>query len=147
ASYPEGTAGSVMTSDYAALTPDLKVSKALSELRIQAPDSETIYQAYVVDGKRRLLGTVSLRELLLARPGERVGDLMTTAVQSIAADQPREEAARLIARYDLMALPVTDEVGKLVGIVTHDDAMDVQADEATEDFHRAGTVRNLAASV
>jgi magnesium transporter len=147
ASYPEGTAGSVMTSDYAALTPDLEVSKALSELRIQAPDSETIYQVFVVDGERRLLGAVSLRDLLLARPGERVGDLMTTTVPRIAADQPREEAARLIARYDLMALPVTDDAGKLVGIVTHDDAMDVQAEEATEDFHRVGTVRNLDASV
>lgn len=147
ASYPEGTAGSVMTSDYAVLTPDLKVGKALSELRIQAPDSETIYIAYIVDDERRLVGVISLRDLLLARPGERVGDLMTTAVVQVAADAPREEAARLISHYDLLALPVVNGGGKLVGIVTQDDAMDVQAEEATEDFHRSGTVQKLTESV
>lgn len=147
ASYAEGTVGSVMTSDYAALTPDLKVGKALSELRVQAPDSETIYIAYIVDEERRLVGVISLRDLLLARSGERISDLMTTSVVQVAADAPREEAARLIAHYDLLALPVVNGGGKLIGIVTQDDAMDVQAEEATEDFHRAGTVQKLTESV
>ena len=147
ASYKEGTVGSVMTSDYAVLTPDLTASKALAELRIQAPDSETIYIAYIVDDERRLIGVVSLRDLLLARAGERVSDLMTTAVVQVSADAPREEAARLIAQYDLLAVPVVNGGEKLVGIVTQDDAMDVQAEEATEDFHRAGTVQKLTESV
>ncbi len=147
AAYPEGTVGSVMTSDYAALTPALKVGRALSELRIQAPDSETIYIAFIVDETRRLVGVVSLRDLLLARPGAQVSDLMTTAVVQIAADAPREEAVRLIAHYDLLALPVVNDDGQLVGIVTQDDAMDVQEEEATEDFHRVGTVQKLSGSV
>src|SRR5690606_836120 len=147
ASYKEGTVGSVMTSDYAVLTPDLTASKALAELRIQAPDSETIYIAYIVDEDRRLIGVVSLRDLLLARAGERVSDLMTKSVVQVRADAPREEAARLVARYDLLAVPVVNGGEKLVGIVTQDDAMDVQAEEATEDFHRVGTVQKLTASV
>lgn len=147
ASYPEGTVGSVMTSDYAALTPDLKVGKALSELRIQPPDSETIYIAYIVHEERRLVGVISLRDLLLARSGERISDLMTTSVVQVAADAPREEAAHVIAHYDLLALPVVNGGGKLIGIVTQDDAMDVQAEEATEDFHRSGTIQKLRESV
>lgn len=147
ASYAEGTVGSVMTSDYAVLTADLTATDALNELRRQAPDSETIYQAYIIDPDRRLLGAVGLRDLLVARSSDRVSDLMDTNVARISADAPREEAARLVARYDLMALPVLNGGERLVGIVTQDDAMDVQTEEATEDFHRVGTVQKLTAGV
>jgi magnesium transporter len=147
ASYPEGSAGSVMTSDYATLTPDLTAAEAIDALRLQAPDSETIYKAFIVDDERRLLGSVDLRSLLLARPRERVSDLMDSDPVFIRADAPREEAAQLIARYDLLALPVLNGGDRLAGIVTPDDAMDVAEQEATEDFHKVGTVRDLGTTV
>jgi magnesium transporter len=147
ASYPEGSAGSVMTSDYAALKSEFTAAEAIDALRLQAPDSETIYKAFIVDDERRLVGSVSLRELLLAKTGECVADLMDRDPVFVRADAPREEAAQLIARYDLIALPVVNGGDKLAGIVTPDDAMDVAAEEATEDFHRVGTVQRLPGSI
>jgi magnesium transporter len=147
ASYPEGSAGSVMTSDYATLTADMGASDAIEALRRQAPDSETIYTAFIIDEARRLIGSVGLRALLMARPGETVADLMDRDPVFVRADAPREAAAQLIARYDLIALPVLNGGDKLAGIVTPDDAMDVAEQEATEDFHRVGTVRDLGTTV
>jgi len=147
ASYPEGSAGSVMTSDYATLKREFTAAEAIDALRLQAPDSETIYNAFIVDDERRLVGSVSLRELLLARTGECVADLMDGHPVFVRADAPREQAAKLIARYELLALPVVDGGDKLAGIVTPDDAMDVAAEEATEDFHRVGTIQRLPASI
>lgn len=137
-SYEEGTIGAVITSDYATLTPQLTAREAIERLRRVAPDKETIYQSFVVDETRRLLGTVSLRDLIVAPAHARVEQIMVTDVISARADAPAEEAAKLIARYDLIALPVTDEEDKLVGIVTYDDAHDVAEAEATEDFLKAG---------
>ncbi|MEX0606405.1 MAG: magnesium transporter, partial [Halofilum sp. (in: g-proteobacteria)] len=111
------------------------------------PDKETIYQAYVIDAERRLLGTVSLRELVTARAHERVADLMTTDVVTRRAGDGQEEVASLISKYDLLSLPILDDADRLVGIVTYDDAMDVAEEEATEDFHRVGTVAALDSSV
>jgi len=136
--YPEGTVGAVMTSDYAVLMPGQTTGEAIESLRAQAPDRETIYQSYVVDGERRLVGTLSLRELLVAPVTATVGEVMIEDVIAVAADAPRSMAADSIAEYDLIALPVTDDAQRLVGIVTYDDAMDVAEDEATEDFHKAG---------
>ena len=138
ASYEEGTIGAVITSDYATLTPQLTAREAIERLRRVAPDKETIYQSFVVDETRRLLGTVSLRDLIVAPAHARVEQIMVTDVISARADAPAEEAAKLIARYDLIALPVTDAEDKLVGIVTYDDAHDVAEAEATEDFLKAG---------
>lgn len=138
ASYEEGTIGAVITSDYATLTPQLTAREAIERLRRVAPDKETIYQSFVVDETRRLLGTVSLRDLIVAPAHARVEQIMVTDVISARADAPAEEAAKLIARYDLIALPVTDEEDKLIGIVTYDDAHDVAEAEATEDFLKAG---------
>lgn len=137
-SYEEGTIGAVITSDYATLTPQLTAREAIERLRRVAPDKETIYQSFVVDETRRLLGTVSLRDLIVAPAHARVEQIMVTDVISARADAPAEEAAKLIARYDLIALPVTDAEDKLVGIVTYDDAHDVAEAEATEDFLKAG---------
>src|SRR5690606_4276103 len=106
ASYEEGTAGSVMTSDYATVKADQTAAAALETVRLTAPDKETIYDLYVVDADHRLIGVVSLRELILADPRQPVRALMTADVITITAQQPQEEAARLIARYDLLALPV-----------------------------------------
>ena len=145
--YVEGTAGALMTSDYATLAKDMSVAEALAALRVEAPDAETIYHAYVIDQQRKLLGVVSLRELILSNPEALIKDLMVRDPIHSKVTDDQEEVAKKIARYDLIALPITDEKGAMVGIVTHDDAMDVASDEATEDFHRAGgvvsTVGNL----
>ncbi len=147
ASYEEGTAGSIMTSDYATLTPDMNVTEAIEALRHQALDAETVYQSYIVDDERHLVGVLSLRDLIVARSSARVGDLMDRKPVFIRAREPREHAARLVARYDLIALPVIDREDRLVGIITQDDAMDVQEEEATTDFHKVGTVQGLKAGL
>lgn len=136
ASYPEGTAGAVMTSDYAALSPHETAAQALERLRREAPDKETIYYAYVVDADRRLLGFVSLRDLILAPPQRKVGEVMQREVVSASADDDQEKVAQLIAKYDLLALPLVGRDGALVGIVTHDDVIDVIRQEHTEDVEK-----------
>lgn len=125
AAYAEGTAGSIMTSDYVTLLPGLAASAALDVLRREAPDRETIYDCYVVDDDRRLIGVVSLRDILLAPAGARIADIMTRDVVFARADDPREAVADQIADYDLLAIPVVDPDDRLVGIVTVDDALDV----------------------
>jgi magnesium transporter len=145
--YAEDTAGAVMTSEYVTLLPDLTVREALDKLRREAPDKETIYTAYVIDAERRLMGVVSLRDLILAEPGARVADLMEHHVIFGRVEDSREEVARKIAAYDLLALPIINGNDALVGIVTQDDAMDVAEQEATEDFHKVGTVGRLATSI
>lgn len=147
AGYEEGTAGAIMTSDYATLTPGLTASEAIQHLRREAPDKETIYQAYVIDSQRKLLGTVSLRDLIIARAGKPVAELMVTDVITANVHEPQENVASRISRYDLIALPVLDDRERLVGIVTYDDAMDVAEAEASEDFHRVGSVGALDTSV
>jgi magnesium transporter len=147
ASYAEGTVGAVMTSDYATLTPDLSAREALDRLRLQAPDKETIYRAYVVDPERKLVGSIRLQELILASPSASIADLMERNPRSVLVSDDQEVAAREIARYDVLALPVVDSEGHLVGIVTHDDAMDVAEQEATEDFHKQATVGTIATSL
>lgn len=140
ASYQEGTAGALMTSDYAMLRADMNVGQALHALRLEAPDAETIYHSYVVGEERKLLGVVSLRDLILADPSTKISDLMTEEVISGEVSEDQEDIARRITRYDLLALPITDGHGCLVGIVTHDDAMDVVSEEATDDFHKSAGV-------
>ncbi|MFZ5765595.1 MAG: magnesium transporter [Thermodesulfobacteriota bacterium] len=135
-SHREGTAGSVMTSDYATLLPTLTVAQAIDRLRLEAPDKETIYYAYVVDESRRLTGFVSLKDLILARPHMRVGDIMHREVISVHVAEDQETAARLIQKYDLLALPVVNGGDALVGIITHDDAIDIITQEHTEDMEK-----------
>lgn len=147
ASYSEDRVGSVMTSDYAVVDANMTAAEGIAFLRKTGADKETIYQAFVVDGARRLIGTVSLRELIMADPGEKIADFMTTDPVSINADAPQEEAAQMISRYDLLALPVINGGDKLVGIVTYDDAMDVAEEEATEDIHKSATVGKLVSSL
>ncbi|HLS18210.1 MAG TPA: CBS domain-containing protein, partial [Paracoccaceae bacterium] len=147
ASYEEDTAGAIMTSSYASLQPELSATEALTVLRREAPDKETIYRAYVIDSDRKLLGSVRLQDLITAPARARVTDIMERTTQAIRVDDSAEEAARLIARYDVLALPVIDANDHLVGIITHDDALDVMEAEATEDFHLVGTVTGLDSSV
>lgn len=139
-SYPEHTAGSVMTTDYATLPPDITVAEALNQLRLQAPSAETIYYVYVVDQERRLIGFVSLRDLVLARPTALVRDVMQEEVISVRVEQDQEEVARQMAKYDFLAIPVVDAENRLVGIVTYDDVLDVVTEEATEDVQKFGGI-------
>lgn len=138
--YDEGTAGAVMTSEYATVPPDLTVVEAVNHLRQVAPRSETIYYAYVLDADRKLVGSVSLRDLIVAPRQAKVRDLMQTEVASIRATADQEEAVRLIRQYDLLALPVVNDAGELVGIVTYDDAMDVLVQENAEDVEKMASI-------
>ena len=144
--YAEKTAGALMTSDYATLKAEMTVAEALAALRLEAPDAETIYHAYVIDEQRKLQGVISLRTLILAAPEQLIGDIMLSKVISSNVHQNQDDVAKTIARYDLIALPIIDNNGALVGIVTHDDAMDVASDEATDDFHKSGGVSSLVSS-
>jgi magnesium transporter len=141
--YPEHTAGAIMTSDYAWLAADASVGDALALLRRQAPASETIYYIYVLDGERHLRGFISLRDLVLADPAARVGDLMRPDPISVRVDEDREEVAHRLSKYDFLAIPVVDAENRLVGIVTYDDVIDVVVKEATEDALRMGGVGPL----
>jgi len=143
ASYREGTAGAVMTSDYATLAPEITAAAAIDRLRHVAPDRETIYYCYVLDEGRRLVGFVSLKDLILAPPTRLVSQIMQMGVVSATVDEDRELAAQKLMEYDLIALPIVDADSRLVGIVTHDDVIDVIVDEATEDVYRMGGVEPL----
>lgn len=147
AGYAEETAGALMTSEYAVLAPHLTARQALERLRHEAPDKETIYRTYVVDEQRRLIGSLRLQTLILAAPQATIADLMERNPKRAHVNDDQEEVARQIARYDLIALPVVDDAGRLVGIVTHDDAVDVVHQEATEDMHKVGSLGRITTSV
>ena len=147
AAHEEGTAGAIMTSDYATLTAKLTAREALAKLRREAPDKETIYRTYVIDGDRKLIGALRLQALILASPKQLVGDLMERETRAVTVDDDQEEVAQQIAKYDIIALPVVDSDGRLVGIVTHDDAMDVLQAEATEDFQKVAMVTSMVENI
>jgi magnesium transporter len=140
ASYEPGTAGAVMTTDYVTLPAHITVREALDRLRHEAPDRETIYYCYVVDHNRGLIGFVSLKNLILSRRSATIEDIMQRDVIFARVDEDQESVAHKIDKYDLLALPVVDSSGKLVGIITHDDAMDILRQEQTEDILKFGGV-------
>ena len=142
-SYPDGSAGSIMTTDYASLPEHITVAEALDQLRRQAPDRETIYYIYILDDDRKLDGFVTLRTLILARPNAKLDDIMERDVFAVRVDDDQEKVAQVMAKYDFLAIPVTDNQNRLVGIITHDDVMDVLQEEATEDVYRAGAMSPL----
>ena len=139
-SYPEHSAGAIMTTEYATLHADVTAGTALAQLRLQAPKRELIYYIYIVDDSRRLSGFVSLRKIILAKPETLISEMMDQDVISVRVDEDQELVARKIARYDFIAMPVVDDQNRLVGIVTHDDVVDVLQQEATEDAHQMGAV-------
>ncbi|MGP1275441.1 MAG: magnesium transporter [Caulobacterales bacterium] len=147
ASYEDGTAGAIMTSDYATLKPELTAKEAIAQLRREAPDKETIYRTYVLKDDRELIGTVRLTDLILAPPSRKIADLMDDDPVYVGVDDDQESVARTIAKYDILALPVVDAEHHLVGIVTHDDAIDALEEEATEDFLRLGAHGDIDESV
>jgi magnesium transporter len=142
--YPENSAGALMTTDYAWLPANITVEEALDRLRLLAPDKETIYYVYIVDEQRHLKGVVSLRELILAPRKALLSEVMGTKPVTVRVSDDRAQVAQEMARYDLLAVPVLDNDGRLVGIITHDDVIDVVVEEATEDAHKMGGVSPMA---
>ncbi|MEH2425131.1 MAG: magnesium transporter [Nostoc sp.] len=138
--YPEGTAGRVMTTEYVRLREGLTVGEALSKIRRQDEDKETIYYAYVTDDNRTLVRVVSLRQLLFTFPDVFIRDIASDRVIKVRTETPQEEVARIMQRYDLIAIPVVDREDRLVGIITIDDVMDILEEEATEDIQKLGGV-------
>jgi magnesium transporter len=141
--YPADTAGGRMTPQFVSISPDLRADEAVALLRRVAQEAETLNYVYVTDAQDRLLGVVSMRNLVLSRPDVPLSDLMVADVISIEAEADQEEAARLLNRYNLFALPVVDADNHLLGIITADDIAQVVQEEATEDFHRVAAVRPL----
>lgn len=138
--YPDETAGGLMTTSYIALRRHTKVDQAIQFLRQITIDTEVPYYLYVVDREKRLQGVVSMRELVISAPDTMMEDIMDADVIYVNAIDDQEEAARVMSRYDLAAVPVLDEQKKLVGVITHDDILDVLEEEATEDIYRLATV-------
>jgi magnesium transporter len=141
--YPEESVGRLMTPDYVAVRPEWTVQQALEHIRTHGKRSETINLIYVIDNSWRLIDDLDLRRFILADPAEPVESLMDRSFISVSAFDDREEAVRLIQRYDLVAMPVVDSDGVLLGIVTVDDLLDVAQEEATEDFHKTASVAPL----
>lgn len=138
--YPEGTAGRVMTTEYVRLRQGLTVGEALSKIRLQDEDKETIYYAYVTDDNRKLVSVVSLRQLLFTFPEVFIRDIASSQVVKVTTETPQEEVARIMQRYDLIAIPVVDREDRLVGIITIDDVVDILEEEATEDIQKLAAV-------
>ena len=133
--YPEDSAGSIMTTEYVSLWPNMTVEEAILSIRRQGVDKETIYTCYVTASDRTLLGLVSVKDLLLATDDEmKLTDIMLTNIISVTTQTDQETVARMLSKYNFLAMPVVDGENRMVGIVTFDDAMDVLTEEATEDM-------------
>ena len=139
--YPEDSAGRLISTDYVALRADKTAAEAIEYIRKTGPDKETIYICYVIDNTRKLIGVLSLRDLILAPPTKKIGDIMKTIVSSVKTTDDQEVAAKVIQKYDLLAIPVVDQEDRLVGIVTVDDVIDIFEEEATEDMEKMAAVR------
>lgn len=146
--YPEGTAGSLMTTNVARLSESVTVGDALKEIALQTQNHETIYYIYVVDGENHLRGLITARQLLmhLGTPDKLVADLMQRDLVTVEATDDQEAVASKVADYNFMAIPVVDHEHHLVGIITHDDVIDVLREEAEEDAYRAGAIAPLEES-
>lgn len=135
-SYPENSAGSIMTAEYIDLKESMTVTEAVARIRRTGVDKETVYTAYIIDSSRHLHGTVSLKDLLFSDGDARLSDIMSTDVIMASTTDDREDVAAMISKYDLLSLPIVDLEQRLVGIVTVDDALDVLEEEATEDIEK-----------
>ncbi|MBE0480688.1 MAG: magnesium transporter [Dehalococcoidia bacterium] len=138
--YEEGTAGREMTPAFVDLHGDMTIKQALERIRRLAVHKETVYESYVIDHERHLVGSVSLMDLVLARPDTRVGDIMKPSPKRVSTSTDREQVVRVLRDYDLLAVPVVDSEERLVGIITHDDVTDIIEEETTEDIYRFGAV-------
>ncbi len=136
--YPDDSAGRLMTTAFVDLKEHQTVDEALAHVRATAPDKETIYHLYVISKDRKLLGGLSLRELILAPGSSLIRDIMNPEIKNVSTDTDQEDVARIFEDYDLIVLPVVDREGRLVGIITHDDVLDIVREEDTEDIHLMG---------
>jgi magnesium transporter len=138
--YPPNTAGRLMVRQYVRVRPEWTIEQALDYLRQIGPEIETIYYLYAVDTRQRLVGVCSLRELVLADPSKRIEQIMETDLVVVKPETDQEEVANLLSKYDLLAIPVVDELGRMLGIVTIDDVVDILVSESTEDVLKLGAV-------
>ena len=138
--YPEDSAGSIMTTEFVDLKETMTVEQALQRIRDIGIDSETIYNCYVLNSNRILLGTVNIKEILISKPTTIIKNLMATNIISINTTDDQEEVTKLFDKYDYFALPVVDNEKRLVGIVTVDDAINVIQDEVSEDFEKMAAI-------
>ncbi|TKJ47993.1 magnesium transporter [Candidatus Aerophobetes bacterium Ae_b3a] len=136
--YDKNTAGGRMTTDFAQIEKGISVEQTLKDLRKTAKDLEMIYYIYIVDRTDKLLGVVSLKDLIVAQPEREIDEIMHTKLIAIPINMDQEQVAKRIARYDFLALPVVDKEGKIKGIITVDDLIDVIREEDTEDMYKFG---------
>ncbi|MBQ7542369.1 MAG: magnesium transporter [Clostridia bacterium] len=137
--YPENSAGSIMTTEYVSLRPEMTVDEAILRIRRTGVDKETIYTCYVLEKDRTLIGLVTVKDLLLEQDDEtKITEIMEQNVISVNTHTDQEEVAQMLSKYNFLALPVLDTENRMVGIITFDDAMDVMEDEATEDMELMG---------
>lgn len=139
-SYPDGSAGSVMTAEFLDLHKEMTVAQAIASIRKKGVDKETVYVAYVTNESRVLEGIVSLKDLIFADPDALIGDIMETDILCANTLDHQEEVVDMIRKYDMLALPIVDKENRLVGIVTVDDAIDVIEEEATEDIEKMAAI-------
>ena len=137
--YPEDSAGSIMTTEYVDIRQSMTVAQSMAHIKETGIHKETIYTCYVTD-KRKLIGIVSAKDLMTTDDGILISELMETEIISVRTYTDKEEVAQLFRKYDLLALPVLDKDGLMVGIVTFDDAMDVMVEEATEDITKMAAI-------
>ena len=138
--YPEDSAGSIMTTEFVDLKEDMTVEEALERIRTIGLDSETIYNCYVLNKNRLLLGIVNIKGILISKPGTLIKDLMATNIISVNTMEDQEEVTKVFDKYDYFALPVVDNENRLVGIITVDDAINVIQDEVAEDFEKMAAI-------
>lgn len=138
--YPEDSAGSIMTTEYVSLSAMSTVEDAFDRIRKIGPNKETIYTCYITNSKKQLVGVTTVKDLLLAKKEDKIGDIMDTNVITVSTLEDKENVAYKFSKYDFLALPVIDKEGCLVGIVTVDDAVDVIQEEATEDIQKMAAI-------
>ena len=138
--YPEDSAGSIMTTEYVELRPDMSADDAIKRVRRTGIDKDTIYTCYVTDKDRRLIGAITLKTLLLSDDETLVSDIMREDAVCVNTLEDQEEAAKALSKYDLQAIPVVDQESRLVGIITIDDAIDVIEEETTEDIEKMAAI-------
>src|SRR5699024_5553484 len=144
--YEEKTAGSIMTTEYVVIQKDMTVKEAMKHLRKEAPAAETIYYLYVVDAFKKLVGVLSLRDLIIAEGNLLIEDVMSERVVSVPVGEDQEDIAQMMRDYDFLALPVLDFQNHLLWIITVDDIMDVMEEEASDDYSKLAGISDVETS-
>lgn len=140
--YPEQSAGSIMSSDFVTMSPELTMQQAIEQLRRLAPDRETLYLIYITNAEKKLEGVISLRQIIQSEPDTTIAEIMSTDLVVGRVDEDQEDIAKVLNHYDFIALPIVDHQDHLLGIVTYDDVMDVLEEEFTEDFLKGSAVES-----